>query len=118
MTERDPEIRSYARRVIAGVRDEQNDAVDGSLQDAMALFIAMVESDLMYFRDPSSSYSSASSSGATIDYLQFPRQTLTQTTAGTVMTSRWPSMHSWSRLEDGPLSSPCRATSCRPWPSI
>jgi hypothetical protein len=36
VTERDPEIRSYARRVIAGVGDEQNDAVDGSLQDVMA----------------------------------------------------------------------------------
>ncbi|MEE8441887.1 MAG: hypothetical protein V3S41_09210, partial [Spirochaetia bacterium] len=76
VTERDGEVRSYARRVIVGVRDERNDAVDDSLQDAMTLFIARVESDLMYFRDPSSSYASASSSGATIDYLQFPRQTL------------------------------------------
>lgn len=77
VTERDEEIRSYARRVIAGSRDERNDAVDAALQDAMTIFIAMVESDLMYFRDPTSSYASASTSGATIDYMQFPRQTLT-----------------------------------------
>jgi len=77
VTARDEEIRSYARRVIASVRDKQNSAVDDALQDAMALFIAMVESDVMYFRDPSSSYASASTNASTIDYLQFPRQTLT-----------------------------------------
>jgi tetratricopeptide (TPR) repeat protein len=77
VTERDEEIRSFARRAIAGTRDERNEAVDEALQDAMVIFTAMVESDLMYFRDPSSSYASASSSGTTIDYLQFPRQTLT-----------------------------------------
>jgi hypothetical protein len=77
VTERDEEIRSYARRVIAGARDERNDAVDDAFQDAMVLFIAMVESDLMYFHDPASSYANASTNAVTIDYLQFPRQTLT-----------------------------------------
>jgi tetratricopeptide (TPR) repeat protein len=77
VTERDEEVRSYARRVLAGSRDERNDAVDDALQDAMVVFIAMVESGLTYFRDPSSSFSTSSASGTTIDYMQFPRQTLT-----------------------------------------
>jgi len=75
VTERDEEIRGFARRAIAGTRDERNEAVDDAFQDAMILFTAMAESELMYFLDPSSSYANASSSGTTIDYVQFPRET-------------------------------------------
>lgn len=77
VTDRDEEVRSYARDVVAAVYRERNDAIDLAFQDAMAVFIGLVEAGALYFYDPSSSYASASANAATIDYVQFPIQTLT-----------------------------------------
>lgn len=65
----------FAKHVASAVRPLMNEARNENLQLAQALFGALSEYGMRYIVDPSSSYS-ANVGTVSIDFLQFPHQTL------------------------------------------
>lgn len=71
----DEEAKSFAKQVKAIVRDYIDSRIALNPQLAMALFESLKIYGLNYVIDPASSYA-ANAGGTTIDFLQFPYQTL------------------------------------------
>ena len=76
ITARDNGIQLFAKNMNAALRDRKRTALSGNLQLGMILFAAMKIHGLAYSVDPGSSYAVLSEDGASVDYLQFPSQTL------------------------------------------
>ena len=76
VTARDPAILGLSKSVASGVRERAVEGGDLNLQIAIGLYQALGLYGMRYVIDPSSSYIELSKSGNSIDYLQFPRQTL------------------------------------------
>ena len=76
VTAKDPQIRLLATNMAALIRKSRNESISENLQNAMVLYAAMAEHNLGYNVDPSSSYKQLSKDALTVDYVQFPRQTL------------------------------------------
>ena len=72
----DPAVLWFSRYVGGIIRDRMRAGLDPNLQYAIGLFEALRIFGLSYVVDPSSSYVAMSDDEETIDYLQFPYQTL------------------------------------------
>ncbi len=81
ITAKDPEILTLAKRVIGWTQEMKNPAVDENLQKGMAIFEALNLYGMQYEIDPTTPFAEFSEDATTIDFLQFPRQTL-QFTSG------------------------------------
>jgi hypothetical protein len=73
---RDPASLWFSRYAYSVVQDRQRPGVNQNIQQAMALFESLNVYGINYVIDPSSSYADTSSSSASIDFLQYPYQTL------------------------------------------
>ncbi len=76
VTDKDPLVQQFRSAVVTNVDKAVTD-VDPKLRIAMALHQALVKYGLKYWTDPKSAYETVSKTEATIDYLQFPAQTIT-----------------------------------------
>jgi tetratricopeptide (TPR) repeat protein len=62
--------------MTASIRRSRNESISENLQNAMALYAALIQHNLGYNIDPTSSYKVLSKDSLQVDYVQFPRQTL------------------------------------------
>ena len=76
VTARDVELQRWAKQLAAMARRDANSEVSSSFQLGMMVYTAMVESELAYVVDPTSPHEQLSQDPHSIDYVQFPRQTL------------------------------------------
>jgi len=76
VTSRDPTVLQFARQVSSATREVGTTEVNENLRSAMAIFTALNLYGVDYAIDPKSSYADLSQSAASIDYVQFPVQTL------------------------------------------
>lgn len=76
VTAKDPRVLSFAKNIVTSTRDHVVASVDKNFQMGMALFKALDVYGLSYVIDPKSPFVATSKEKGTIDYLQFPRQTL------------------------------------------
>lgn len=76
VTSNDPTVLRFARNITAAIRSESVTAVNERLRTAMGIFQALNLYGLEYVIDPDSSYVELSESESSLDYLQFPQQTL------------------------------------------
>ena len=76
VTAKDPAVLGFAKNVSSATKDAVNPAIDRNLQAAMALHQALDLYGIGYAVDPKSAYAANSLSKETVDFLQFPRQTL------------------------------------------
>ena len=74
VTAKDPVIMKFAKNVMSLSESERG--INENIYKTMALFTALKELGVSYTVDPASSYEELSGSARTIDYLQYPRQTL------------------------------------------
>ncbi|MBN2873778.1 MAG: hypothetical protein JXM71_01685, partial [Spirochaetales bacterium] len=79
ITAKDPEIMNFAKNVGTWMQAVKNPAIDENLQKAMAVFEAVRAYGIQYEIDPSTPFSEFSEDAHSIDFLQFPRQTLQYT---------------------------------------
>jgi tetratricopeptide (TPR) repeat protein len=75
VSDKDPAVLSFSKNVSAIVKTRGNTALNGSLQQVMAMHQALQLFGLAYVPDPKNPYSEASKSAQAVDFLQFPRQT-------------------------------------------
>ncbi len=75
VTDKDPLVQQFRSAVVTNV-DKAVTAVDAKLRTAMALHQALVKYGLKYWADPKSAYETISKTKSTVDYLQFPAQTI------------------------------------------
>jgi tetratricopeptide (TPR) repeat protein/sugar lactone lactonase YvrE len=71
VTPKDPPVLNLARSIVAEYRETKDEA-----QLASALFNALGLYGLTYIQDPSNPYQLSSGNAQTVDYIQFPRETL------------------------------------------
>ena len=76
VTHRDPVVQGFATGAASAVRDVPVPGIDPRTAAAISCFAAMREQGLVYRVDPEHPYRHTDSGSRTIDYLQFPRQTL------------------------------------------
>jgi len=76
VTPKDTPVINFAKNVVGAVKGKGSAVVNKNLSVAMALHEALSSYGLSYVIDPKSSYSDLSSQMGQVDYLQFPRQTL------------------------------------------
>jgi hypothetical protein len=72
----DPAVLWFSRYVTAAVRERLRGDINRNLQFAIGIFETMRLYGINYVIDPSSSYVEKSAQGSSIDYLQYPHQTL------------------------------------------
>ncbi len=77
VTARDPAVLAYAKTVANMVRSGTNQSLDYSLRTAIAIHGALGLSGIGYVPDPKTPYVEFIKNAQAIDFLQFPRQTLT-----------------------------------------
>lgn len=76
VTAKDPALLEYAKQVASLARSSQSVAGDMNLRIAIALFEAMSASGIKYVTDPKSSYATIDENSETVDFMQFPTQTI------------------------------------------
>ncbi len=79
VTAKDPVILAFAKNATNWMKKYKNPAIDDNLQKAMVLFGAVKEYGIEYEIDPSTPFSDFSQNKLSVDFLQFPRQTLSYT---------------------------------------
>jgi tetratricopeptide (TPR) repeat protein len=77
VTARDPAVLTYAKAVASLVRSGENQVLDYALRTAIAMHGALGLSGIGYVPDPKTPYVQYVKNATAIDFLQFPRQTLT-----------------------------------------
>ena len=77
VTARDPAVLAYAKAVASLVRSGENQVLDYALRAAIAMHGALGLSGIGYVPDPKTPYIQFVKNTTAIDFLQFPRQTLT-----------------------------------------
>ncbi len=77
VTARDTAVLSYAKTVASLVRSGDNQVLDYALRTAVAMHGALGLSGIGYVPDPKTPYLQYVKNATAIDFLQFPRQTLT-----------------------------------------
>ncbi len=75
VTAKDPAVLRFAK-AAAGLAREKGRGVDANLLVAMNMHTALRLYGMKYVVDPSSPYAQISNSDSTVDFLQFPKQTL------------------------------------------
>jgi tetratricopeptide (TPR) repeat protein len=76
VTAKDTPVIAFAKTVAGAIKEKGSAAVNKNLLAAMAMHEALSQYGLSYVVDPKSSYAAFSAQEAAVDYLQFPRQTL------------------------------------------
>lgn len=76
ITAKDPDIMNFAKNMMSWMQEVRNPALDENFQKGMALFEAVRAYGIRYEIDPVTPFSQFSETAASIDFLQFPRQTL------------------------------------------
>lgn len=76
ITAKNPEVLQFAKGVAGYVREKGNKAVNLNFRIALGLFEALRIHGLRYVVDPQTPYAKLSGEELSIDYLQFPAQTL------------------------------------------
>jgi tetratricopeptide (TPR) repeat protein len=77
VTAKDPLILGFAKGIAATVRNAQGaNVLSSELRTALGIFQGLTVYGMGYVVDPKTPYASLSASEATIDFLQFPNQTL------------------------------------------
>jgi tetratricopeptide (TPR) repeat protein len=76
VTAKDPRVLAFAKNTTGLVREKGPQAVDPAILTAMAIFKTMDIYGLNYVVDPKTPFVEFSKSTGSVDYLQFPRQTL------------------------------------------
>jgi tetratricopeptide (TPR) repeat protein len=76
VTAKDPAILQFSKQVAGEVRNTGATAVNHKFREAMGIFNALRIYGINYVIDPASSYAELSEAEASLDYLQFPVQTL------------------------------------------
>lgn len=76
VTAKDPAVLTFSKNVVSSVKDVVRPSLNKNLQIALAIHDALDLHGLGYVVDPQSAYATNASSKDTVDFLQFPRQTL------------------------------------------
>mgnify|MGYP006275235381 CR=1 FL=1 len=76
VTAKDPAVLRFSKNVTGFLQGQTSRAVDENLQTAMALHEALDLFGITYVIDPTTPYAELSASQDSIDFLQFPKQTL------------------------------------------
>jgi len=76
VTAKDPAVLNFSKNIIGTVIGREEFTLDRGLQAIVAIHTALEEYGLNYIVDPKSSYAALSADKGSIDFLQFPRQTL------------------------------------------
>lgn len=76
VTAKDPKVLTLAKFSAGLVRDQGPQAIDRTLLQAIALYRALGFLGVAYVVDPKTPFATFSENAKTVDYLQFPRQTL------------------------------------------
>lgn len=77
VTAKDPAIMGFAKNVASMLHEVESQAINKNLQKAIAIHNALNIYGMSYVTDPTTSYADLSLSDTAIDFLQFPRETLT-----------------------------------------
>ena len=80
ITAKDPDILTFSKKVSNWLQEFENHAVDSNLQKGMILFEAVKSYGIRYEIDPTTPFSSFSEQTERVDFIQFPKQTLSYTT--------------------------------------
>ena len=75
VSSKDPAAMWFAKYVVSAIRDDVRSGVPQNIQYAMAIFQALDEFGINYVKDPTSAFEDNVGT-ASIDFLQFPYQTL------------------------------------------
>jgi tetratricopeptide (TPR) repeat protein len=76
VTYKDQPVITFARNVWSAVQDEGSRVIDENLRKAMAVHEAIRLYRMVYSKDPHTPYTGSAEKKATVDFLQFPRETL------------------------------------------
>jgi tetratricopeptide (TPR) repeat protein len=76
ITAKDEDILRFAKSTASFIRNNQSRIVNRTFRTAMGMLRALDQYGLRYVIDPSTPHSSFSGKEATVDYIQFPAQTL------------------------------------------
>lgn len=76
ITAKDPDIMNFAKNMMSWMQEVRNPALDENFQKGMAVFEAVRAYGIRYEIDPVTPFAEFSEAAASIDFLQFPRQTL------------------------------------------
>jgi hypothetical protein len=77
VTAKDPAVLTFAKSTAGSVREADSSGFILQFRQALALFETLSVYGINYVVDPASSYAALSAADASLDYLQFPGQTLT-----------------------------------------
>ncbi len=76
VTSKDPVVLSFAKNIAGTVRNNDTRAVNSTFRTAMAIFEGLGIYGIGYVVDPSTPYSVLSEDTGSLDFIQFPNQTL------------------------------------------
>jgi tetratricopeptide (TPR) repeat protein len=76
VTSRDPTVQKFTKNVLSAVKGRASDAVDEKLLAAFGIHEALRVYGMSYVIDPTTPYQETSRNRLTVDFLQFPQQTL------------------------------------------
>ena len=76
VTSKDPLVLSFAKNIAGSLRSDEVRAVNSNFRTAMAIFEGLTVYGIGYVIDPSTPYSVLSEDTESIDFVQFPNQTL------------------------------------------
>ncbi len=76
VTSNNPLVKSYSKNIAANVRGDDREVFDIRFRTGMALFEALTLHGTGYVIDPNSAYANLSEDSDTIDFIQFPAETL------------------------------------------
>ena len=79
VTAKDPAVLQYAKNVSGWAKDLSPSAIDRNLCIAMGIHNALKQSGINYQVDPKTPFTEFSADSLSVDFLQFPRQTLSYT---------------------------------------
>ncbi len=79
VTAKDPGILEFAKRVVGWTKDTGSKSVNANLSTAMGIHEALRLYGLSYIVDPKTPYTEFSKNKLSVDFLQFPRQTMNYT---------------------------------------
>jgi tetratricopeptide (TPR) repeat protein len=76
VTAKDPMVLTFSKGVVGSISDKGPAAINPNLLEALSLFSAMDLYGISYVVDPKTPFVEFSKNKTSVDYLQFPRQTL------------------------------------------
>ncbi len=77
VTANDPAVLGFSKPIAAAVREQGNASLNDNFRFASAIFQGLSEYGIGYVVDPTTPYEELSENQYTIDFLQFPNETLT-----------------------------------------